>query len=243
MTSVVIPGIRDERIFCLDVPIEAQAYVNVTQFGITVDALNAIERQRKRHLKKQDLAETRCFICALFCCCCCCCLGTIPFCCAVKRHDKAAKRMIVKYYEVLAEHNEKYYNPTGVNLKVNNNTTVASGTGYVNGATTFVNASSTKWYLTIEISARPTSAAVAPEESAVISLRLMTKPPKEVSIRIADDATFNDLLEDARATFHLDKSIHMQAVDSKNVVYSGRVNVLAALAKNKNTHVYITVDM
>ena len=195
MSSVIIPGVRDDRIFCLDLPVEAQAYVDAGQFAITVDAINAIERRRLRHLKQQDLAETRCCICAMLCCCCC--LGAIPFYCAIKRHHKGAERMAAKYYQVLAEHNEKYYQPTGVTLKVGNNTVVASGIGY--------SASSTKYYLTIEISPRPAPADQPAkrsvgnplEESAVVRLLLMTTPTKEVSIRIVDDATFADLLIDA----------------------------------------------
>lgn len=240
MTSILIPGVRDSRIFCLDLPIEAQPYVDTRQFGITVDALNAVERRRLHHIKQQDLADTRCCVCAILSCACCC-ICAIPFCFAINRHHKATQRMATKYYEVLAEHNEKHYNPQGVTLKVNNDTTVASGTSYGAAGTSFHSASSTKWYLTIEISSR----AISPpkEESAVVNLKLMTTPPKEISIRIVDDATFADLLVDARAAFHLDKSISMQAVDSKGIVYSGRANVMAALAKNNNKEVYVAVDM
>lgn len=106
------------------------------------------------------------------------------------------------------------------------------------------------WFLIIEIEPQCV-AALTPgqpgegetENSGVVTLKLLTSPPKEASIRIAASATFDDLVLDARSAFCLDESMRVWAVDDKEVIYSGKLNVLAALQSNKNTHVYITVDM
>ncbi len=99
--------------------------------------------------------------------------------------------------------------------------------------------------MVIEIEARsvPFSPDEKSEQTKVIKLMLLTTPAKEASIRFSDSTTFEEVLADARVAFRLDQSLHFSAVDSKNVMYSGRINVLAALKRNRNTHVYITVDM
>lgn len=247
------PGHGNSCLFATDLPVEAKAYVDAAQFAATVTALNDIIHLRVRLMDKYGSHQ----MCCIFTACFCCCIGCIPFYCAMKSNIKARKRADADYWIILQKHNETYYNPRGVTLKVKNDTIITSGTSSVGiadgGHTVNHEVRTSKWYLIIEIetpiyASNPIITFAAPgyqeaEQSTVVNLKLMTTPPKEASIHISNAATFDDLLIDARAAFRLDSSLHVYAVDNANVMYSSKVNVTAALTKNRNTHVYITVDM